>query len=296
VYKIKKGESMKRIAIVLAVFMTATAQANLAGYEAAISSPTDAGGGPALWYKNATSISGTTVANSGSAGATYTAAGLGAFKYTDPWGNANNAFGISNPANQSSAASSASDQGSAVSGSSGKFMTGQQGTISMLFKTPTSIGQTAAALFSQGGFELMVQGVSKDTLRLTTAGSTYTYLPPKVTADTWYYFAARWNADQGAGADELTWYLGKADGTGTLSSGNINIAATTNGASGGIYLAGKTTYYEYYGAMQEVAIWDRELSDASIQSQFSAIPEPATLSMIGVATIGLLILRRRFTC
>jgi hypothetical protein len=241
-----------------------------ADYEAAIASPADAGGGPELWYKNATSISGTTVTNSGSAGATYTVAGLGAFKYTDLWGTTNKAFGISNPANQSLAASAASDSGSTVSSSTGKFMTGQKGTISLLFKTPTTMGQTATTLFYQGGFELMIQGAGKDTPRLTTAGSIYTYLP-KVTADTWYYFAACWNADQGAGADELTWYLGKADGTGTLTNGSINIVATTNGASGTLYLAGHGSYFEYYGAMQEVAVWGRELSEASIINQFDAI-------------------------
>ncbi len=244
-----------------------------ADYEAAIASPIDAGGGPDLWYKSATLISGTAVTNSGSAGAYYTVPKLVAFTYVDRWGTADKAFGISNPANQSLATNSASDAGSGITGSSGKFMTGQQGTISLLFKTPTIISQTAATLFYQGGFELLLlKDSTPATLkpRLTTAGSIYTTLPA-VTPETWYYFAARWNADQGAGADELIWYLGKADGTGTLTNGSINIAAATNGASGTLYLAGHGSYFEYYGAMQQVAIWERELSEASIINQFNAV-------------------------
>jgi hypothetical protein len=279
----KQGEkTMRKLYVVLIAGGTAVcAHADLqADYEATILTPADSGSGPALWFQNTDTASGVHMLNSGSAGATastHQAYRLAGATSADLFGNENQAFGIDTAGDSA-----------AVAGSTGLFMTGRQGTISMLFKTPGSIEN--ASLFRQGGFELFALG-SGDTLRLTTESGTYTTLGNSLSTDTWYYFATRWDADQGASSDELTWYMGEAGGT--LSFGSINLVGTDTGASGSITIAGRGTSSKFSGAMQEVAIWERELSDSSIQSQFAAaVPEPATLGMFGLAGMLLAIIRR----
>jgi hypothetical protein len=263
---------MKRIAIVLAVFMTATAQASLVTYEAAIASKT-----PDLWYKNADSINASKhVTNSGSAASSYLAYRLGTATYTDMWGNANKAMGRGAAGEP------------AVAGGSG-FLNGTTATVSLLFQTPSSLPGSLQNLWvSTGQATVQFDGrtVGNESLRISyeNTGIKYaTVAAGSVHANTWYYLALTW--DTAKPSNDLTWYLGAQGGS--LLTGNLNYNGS---ASTGILMDGSAF------PMQEIAIWKRELSSTDINAQFNAIPEPATLSMIGVATIGLLILRRRFTC
>jgi hypothetical protein len=258
---------MRRIIIALVALITATAQASLVGYETTISNSA-----PTLWYKNATTKSGVHMQNSGSAGSTYQVYNFAQATYTDVWGTANMAFGTTNAA-------------PAVTGSTGLFCTGAVGTVSFLFKTPTTMPTgTYPDLFAQGGnFAVDIGPSGMMRIAYTTNGTTtsYAYLET-LTTDKWYYFAMKW--DTSKTGNDLTWYLGSTNST--LKSGNLTIASTgTNTAP--ISLGGLKN------PMQEIAIWGSELSDASIQSQFSAIPEPATVGLFGAAALGLMILRRR---
>jgi hypothetical protein len=234
---------------------------DLATYEAAIAAPADGGAGPVLWYRDATDIESTHLLNSGSsaggippvepASATNQAFRLGGVTYDDYFGNAGNAFGIDVSLNAS-----------AVAGSTDLFLTGPRATISLLFKTPAVIENTS--VFRQVGFELFLLGASQ-TARLTTEGTHYTSLI-RLAPDTWYYFAARWNGDQSLRDDHLTWYMGRLGGT--LSFGGVRLAGTGVGATRSIELAGRNTFNKFPAAMQQVAIWTRQLSEQAILQQF----------------------------
>ena len=261
---------MRKIIIALVALITATVQANLATYEYAI---TNSGGtGPSLWYKNATTKSGEHMSNSGSSGAVNVAYRLAGALYTDVWGNENMAFGSTNAI------------APAVASSTGLFATGAQGTVSFLFKTPTTMPTGSYPdLFAQGASFAVDIGPSSAMRIGYSNGVTTVYASiATLTTDTWYYFAMKWDTDKPS--NDLTWYLGTASSS--LQSNTLTIAKA--GLNTTIALG------QLNNPMQEVAIWQRELSDASIQSQFDAIPEPATVGLFGAAALGLMILRRRF--
>jgi hypothetical protein len=224
-----------------------------AAYTAKIETPTDGGSGPELWFKNADQISGTHLLNSGSAGvtpSTHQAYRLGEMTHTDFFGNADMAVGISGTNNAA-----------AVTGSTDLFMTGSAGTVCTLFKTPASI--VNASLFKQGSaFELYLIDSSTDYARLTVDGNNITL--PSINADTWYYLSIKW--DTTAGADNLTWYMGEAGST--LNSGTATITGT--GAGGSIDICGRATYAKFLGAVQQFAVYERELTDQAVQDQFDA--------------------------
>jgi hypothetical protein len=263
---------MKRLlTIVTTVMLTSIAMADLVTYENKISSPTDGGGGPALWFKNGSSKSGEHILNSGSSTATNTAYRLGGALYTDLWGNANKAFGSTNATMP------------AVANSTGLFTTGAVGTVSFLFKTPSANPGTIQTLFSQGvSFTVALHTNGMIRIAHDNSGTKYSNVVSVVT-DTWYYFAMKW--DTAKTGNDLTWYLGATNST--LNSGKLTI--TSAGTAASIQLDALKA------PMQEVAIWQRELSDASIQSQFSAIPEPATVGLFVVASAVVLFLRNMIT-
>ncbi len=261
---------MRRIIIALVALITATVQASLVGYETTISNSA-----PTLWYKNANTKSGEHINNSGSAGAlptTHQAYRLGGALYTDLWGNANMAFGSTNAT------------APAVAGSTGLFTTGAVGTVSFLFKTPSANPSTIQTLFSQGvSFTVALNSNGMIRIAHDNSGTKYSNVV-SVATDTWYYFAMKW--DTAKTGNDLTWYLGTTNST--LNSGNLTITSAGL-ASASIQLDGLKA------PMQQIAIWGSELSDASIQSQFSQIPEPATIGMIGLGGLAVILLRRMRT-
>jgi hypothetical protein len=257
---------MRRIIIALVALITATAQASLVGYETTISNSA-----PTLWYKNANTKSGEHINNSGSAGAlptTHQAYRLGGALYTDLWGNANMAFGPTNAT------------APAVAGSTGLFTTGAVGTVSFLFKTPDTMPAAIQTLFSQGTtFAIKLNTNGAIRIDHANSGTKYSNTVTAATG-TWYYVAMKWDTTKTS--NDLTWYVGAANGS--LQSGNLTIAS-----------AGENTSIGLDGLkapMQQIAIWGSELSAASIQSQFSQIPEPATIGMIGLGGLAVILLRR----
>lgn len=250
---------MKNLLTILAVFVLSAihlAAQTLANYEATIAAPLDGGGGPALWY---TSYDTATVTghmdNSGSAGIAYQAYRLGGQSYTDYFGNPTKAYGLVNPPTQAAA----------VAGSTALFMTGAQGTVCLLFKTPPDMSGLQV-LFAQGpGFELAVNG---GTMRVTytSDGTKYANIGTPLAANTWYYAALKW--DTSKPSNDLTWYVGEA-GTGTLESGNLSIDAA--GGNSSIVISGRTSANFFLSPIQEFAVWESELTDAAIQAQADAL-------------------------
>jgi len=254
----------------------------ITSYEATIANPADGGAGPALWYQNADYRTGTGLVHMASTGsANNTAFRLGGQVYTDYFGNPEKAFGL---------AADAANSG-AVSGSTGLFMTGAQGTVSFLFKTGSDVTYTTLqSLFRQGaGFELILFN-NRVRLSYTSAGTKTLNIGPSLTADTWYYAALKWDTTKPS--DDLTWYMGVA-GSDTLASGTVGIDAAGGNAT--IEIAGRSTTNLFKDPMQQFAVWERELSDASVQQQFTAlVPEPGIFALLlGIFGLGYVVIRRR---
>ena len=178
----------------------------------------------------------------------------------DLWGNADSAFGLG-----SGAAS-----GAGVSGSSGLYATGTNGTVTFLFKTPSAMSGFTS-LFNQGGYADSSQfevGINNGQLRLGTqngATKQLNYIGVLAT-DTWYYFGMRW--DRAAASDDLDWYYGVA-GDSALNTGSLTISSS--GDNKPIYVAGRSGSVPFLGGFfQHVAVYERTLSAASIQAQFDA--------------------------
>jgi len=270
----------KLLTAIAAAILAGTAQSALITYENTISSPADGGGGPALWYRNANSRVGTGLVKMASVGSEDNEAfRLGGQTHTDFFGNPNMAFGLASDETQSAA----------ISNSTNLFMTGAQGSVSFLFKTGSDVTYTTLqSLFRQGsGFELIL---FNDRVRLsyTNEGSKFLNIGPSLVADTWYYTALKWDTTKLS--DDMTWFLGVA-GSDSLASGTINIDSA--GSNTSIEIAGRTNTSLFMDPMQQFAVWQRELSDASIEQQFAAIPEPSTLALFSIALAVSLLARRR---
>jgi hypothetical protein len=109
----------------------------------------------------------------------------------------------------------------------------------------------------------------------------------------WYYVAQNWSI---------------SSGTVTMDAWVANLTAggpltkTINGASN-VFDGNTTTILNLGGAantfadfgMDALAIYSSQLSEAVITSHFNAIPEPATLGLVAVASLVLLGIRRRLS-
>ena len=178
-----------------------------------------------------------------------------------------------------------------------------QGTVACLFRTvdpgppsgPTT-GPGAKCVFYGGGntgtsnaldlvFENPNSTNDPNALRLSFGDSITTILPgTNVVPDTWYYFALTYNegvtnADGSPNTNKATWYLGRLNGGGVLSSGKtLNVSNAVAGDANTFYVgshAGNTTLTKPgQGRVDEFATWSRQLSTAEIQAQLAALPNP----------------------
>lgn len=245
-----------------------------------IENPTDSGSGPAIWY----ATSGGT--NSGSAASSLTTATLDRF-VPDHFGTAGAAFALRDGATSPAGISGSRDTG---------FATGSNGTVVLTFQTPATLANST--IFSRGtdpnppNLEIVLLG--NGGLRLTLADQSRTTIST-VSSDTWYYLAVSW--DTSLASNQVTWHLGAMGGAPTgLSSGTITAASVGN-PDQSIFIAGRPGNpgsFLYAGAFQNIAIYDRTLSNDAIVDQFSAIPEPSVYAaIIGALALGLVIRRRK---
>jgi hypothetical protein len=188
------------------------------------------------------------------------------------------------------------------SSSAGFALATNTGSMTFLFRTLTNAPTATRYIFSQnllGGasnqFALYVDGTNASSdpgaLKLRVGDITATLLTlTNVTYSSWYYFGVTY--DEARDAGEVRWYLGLANGA--LSSGTVDIGDNSViGDNGPIGFGGRHTALPSdnfrnpgNGAMDEIAIWNRELSSSEITSQFNAItgaPEPSTALLIIVA-------------
>jgi len=246
--------------------MQASSIHRAAAYEASVETPTDAGSGPVLFYSNAS----TTDSN----GHMYSTGSDNSVVYNMGDLTGTGAFGNTNYAYEGRLNMAVS--GSSTSSGLTNHLAGDNGTISLLFKTPTTMSGYQS-LFNRGIYaqsKVLEIGISDGKLRFINNSTKITDVG-LLTADTWYYVALRFDLTKTS--EDLTWYYGEF-GLVTLNSGSITIE-NSGRPSTTIYIGGRAGSAGFGGLIQEVATWDRTLSEQAITDQFNqtldAIPFPA---------------------
>lgn len=258
---------------------TSPSSVRLAAYETTVETPTDAGGGPVLYYSNA----GTTVAG----GHMYSTGSDNSVVYNMADLTGTGAFGNADYAYEGRIAMAVS--GSSTSSSLENHLTGDNGTVCMLFKTPDTLsGSGYQSLFSRGQYaesEALEIGVYEGQLRFIN-NSTQITTVGTLSTGTWYYVAVSFDLTKTS--NDLTWYYGEF-GSSTLNTGSFTID-NSGRASTSVYIGGRGGSAGFGGLIQEVATWDRTLSDVAITDQFNqtldAVPFPAVANPVSLIVNG----------
>jgi hypothetical protein len=186
------------------------------------------------------------------------------------------------------------------------------GSFSFLFRSLDAAPSGQRFLYAQGNttgnanaFSLFFENTSNTDpgalkLRVGNGPTTTILLAPSVVADSWYYFAVTYDETRDAG--EVLWYLGQAGGV-TLSSGTINIGNVSVVGDNGTFTIGNSAVGASgafrnpgNGQLDEVAIWNRELTSTEINSQYAtllAVPEPTGFALFTMGALLVGICRRR---
>lgn len=163
-----------------------------------------------------------------------------------------------------------------------------RGSLSLLFRTldaPTNTAQRF--VFSQGNTTANANALGlffenntssdPNALKLRVGNLTTPLLPATNLAPAaWYYFAMTW--DEARNAGEVRWFLGRPGGV--LSTRVVDLAnSAVVGDNGSFYLGNRGTLDGGFrlpgqGRVDELAIWNRELSAEEIQSQFDLLSAP----------------------
>jgi hypothetical protein len=164
-----------------------------------------------------------------------------------------------------------------------------RGSLALLFRTldaATNTGQRF--VFSQGNTTANANALGlffennsssdPNALKLRVGNLTTTLLAASNLAPAaWYYFAMTW--DEARNGGEVFWFLGRANGV--LNTGVVDLAnAAVVGDNGPFYLGNRSTLDGGFrlpgqGRVDELAIWNRELSAGEIQAQFDALRSTA---------------------
>jgi hypothetical protein len=251
---------LKTLSASLPLLLSPLAQAqSSSAFVGSIGLPSDGGEGPSLWYQDG-------VANSGSAGSSFSLTSGGgkiAITATDYFGNANGAFGLLPDA----------AAGAAVAGSGGLFASDNNGTVVFMFKTPAEL-TGFISLFNQGSFgnpeSHLEVGINNGWLRLGTQLGSIQQLAHNLRlldTNTWYYFAMHWDLSQAA--NNLAWYIGQA-GESQPINGKLTVSKAGS-SNAPIQIGGRGRGSVSLGYFQNIAIYERTLSEQAIKDQFKAL-------------------------
>ena len=151
------------------------------------------------------------------------------------------------------------------------------GSISLLLKMPDAEINRDRVIFNKGsGFQLSLSESSRRfTFRL---GNVSIPLPsPDLLQDTWYYFGASWNIPEG----NVRWAFGQADGSVQNGSRGVSTNSSAGVATNPLILGNRNfrqwdswRFDSRNGGIDEVAIWNRELTEIELLSQFAALTTP----------------------
>ncbi len=163
------------------------------------------------------------------------------------------------------------------------------GSISLIFRALPVVTSGQRYIFYQGNvsgngnalslyFDSDTATSDQCALKLRVGnGTTTLMLSNNIAFSGWYYFAMTY--DEARDAGEILWYLGRVGST--LNSGTINLGSDAVIGDNGPFIIGNQTNLTSgfrestgkRGRIDEVAIWNRELSGPEITSQFSALPQ-----------------------
>lgn len=237
---------------------TVLANPTLADFSSRISNPADGGAGPAIW------LSTNGLINQGSAEASLATFTLDEAE-TDFFGNAGQAFALR----------SAATGGAGVSGSTATpYLTGNNGSLVMTFRTPGSLDANASLIGRRpagtvaGQPKLEVFMLAGGPLRIVTGDSQFgdNTVIGSLVPNTWYFLALSW--DLTLSENQVRWHLGKMEG-GPLLSGAINDVSVIGNPESAIIVSGRPNSDLFRGAYQNIAIYPRTLSAAAVEEMFA---------------------------
>lgn len=251
---------LDNLAYVLAPTSQPGTFATIKSVSSAIASPADGGPGPVIWYEKARSP------NLGSGAGTLTLTDQGAMTELRPdfFGSSQAAFALAGD----------QTQGAAIAGSEATpYLAGDAASVVVMFQTPPVIATNASILGRRpaadaaGEPKFEVNLLSDGTLQVTT-GDTAPGVNTSIgnlSAGTWYYMAITW--DLSLPANQVSWYLGKM-GELTMSRGFIDQVSVVGDPGSAIRVAGRLASDPFFGAFQNLAIYDRPLGGNAIKNQF----------------------------